>query len=162
MLFFEPTNIRAKTLYGCARKYRVQWASWPFTTQVLSAVLIRAVLSMAVARISVDLTNTERSLILAILAFTCTGLTKRVDYIDPQVSCHCFPGRTPLHSDATRCSSQSTNCSNTEFECSNGFCIPFHFTWDGVAECPDFSDELPTFCTFRKCIPGFFQCANNR
>ena len=79
-----------------------------------------------------------------------------------QVSCECFPGRTVLRSDPSRCGRQSTNCSSTEFECSNGDCIPFHFTCDGVAECPDFSDELPTYCVFRKCLPGFFQCHNNR
>ena len=79
-----------------------------------------------------------------------------------QVSCQCFPGRTPQPTDPTRCLAQSTNCSTMEFECSSGFCIPFQFTCDGVAECPDFSDELPSYCTFRKCLPGFFQCANNR
>lgn len=79
-----------------------------------------------------------------------------------QVSCQCFPGRTPLRSDPSRCGRQSTNCSSTEFECSSGNCIPFQLTCDGVAECPDFSDELPTYCIFRKCLPGLFQCFNNR
>lgn len=79
-----------------------------------------------------------------------------------QVSCQCFPGRTVLRSDPSHCGRQSTNCSAMEFECSSGDCIPFHFTCDGVAECPDFSDELPTYCMFRKCLPGFFQCQNSR
>ena len=79
-----------------------------------------------------------------------------------QVSCQCFPGRSPLLSDPSRCGTQSSNCSAGEFECSSGFCIPFHFTCDGVAECPDFSDELPTYCAFRKCLPEYFQCSNNR
>ncbi|KAI9558491.1 hypothetical protein GHT06_015278 [Daphnia sinensis] len=74
----------------------------------------------------------------------------------------CSANPTVLRSDPSRCGRQSTNCSASEFECSSGDCIPFHFTCDGVAECPDFSDELPTYCLFRKCLPGFFQCQNSR
>lgn len=90
----------------------------------------------------------------------CEDLCRLDEY--GKVSCECFPGRTALRSDPTRCGRQSTNCSEMEFECSSGDCIPFQFTCDGVAECPDFSDELPTYCVFRKCLPGFFQCLNNR
>lgn len=79
-----------------------------------------------------------------------------------QVACECHPGRGALPSDPSRCGVRSVACSPGEFKCSSGHCIPFQFTCDGVAECSDFSDELPSFCSFRQCLAGFYRCSNNR
>ncbi|XP_065578254.1 prolow-density lipoprotein receptor-related protein 1-like isoform X3 [Artemia franciscana] len=77
-------------------------------------------------------------------------------------SCHCFTGRVSLVQDPRRCVSYAVNCSTNEFACSSGKCIPYELTCDGVPQCPDLSDELPSYCAYRKCPDGFFQCANNR
>ncbi|KAK3853890.1 hypothetical protein Pcinc_039590 [Petrolisthes cinctipes] len=78
-----------------------------------------------------------------------------------QVVCHCSPGRTLLP-DGRRCAVRVANCSQDQFECSSGFCIPYVYSCDGVAECPDSSDEDEQYCVIRECREGYFSCGNGQ
>lgn len=62
-----------------------------------------------------------------------------------QVVCRCSPGRMLL-ADGRRCAVRMANCPEDQFECSSGFCIPYSYSCDGVAECPDGSDEDEKYC----------------
>lgn len=62
-----------------------------------------------------------------------------------QVICSCTPGRMLL-ADGRRCAVRVANCSSDQFECSTGFCIPYIYSCDGGAECPDSSDEDEKYC----------------
>ena len=57
-----------------------------------------------------------------------------------QPKCSCLPDRV-LQPDGHIC----TNCSPNEFVCGT-FCIPFEYTCNGMAQCPDGSDEEPNYC----------------
>ena len=62
-----------------------------------------------------------------------------------QVVCRCSPGRMIL-ADGRRCAVRVANCTHDQFECTSGFCIPYIYSCDGVAECHDGSDEDETYC----------------
>ncbi|XP_047488646.1 low-density lipoprotein receptor-related protein 1-like [Penaeus chinensis] len=76
-----------------------------------------------------------------------------------QVVCRCSPGRMLL-ADGRRCAVRMANCPADQFECSSGFCIPYSYSCDGVAECPDGSDEDEKYCVSRTCRDGYFSCGN--
>ncbi|XP_076313100.1 LDL receptor protein 1 isoform X3 [Tachypleus tridentatus] len=81
--------------------------------------------------------------------------------IDGTVNCSCSPGKILLPG-GKRCGVKLANCTDSEFECGTGVCIPFQLTCDGIAECPDESDENINYCATRTCHTGFFHCSNNR
>nr|CAB3263487.1 prolow-density lipoprotein receptor-related protein 1-like [Phallusia mammillata] len=72
--------------------------------------------------------------------------------------CEC-PNNFYLGADKYSCIS---NCSFSEFMCATDKCIPFWWKCDGVNDCADNSDELPSLnCTEFFCTPGQFQCHNS-
>ncbi|XP_047739334.1 low-density lipoprotein receptor-related protein 1 [Hyalella azteca] len=82
--------------------------------------------------------------------------------------CSCHPGR--VRSDQSVSgrvrSDQSVlecrDCALTEVNCGTAYCIPYQDACNGVAQCPDASDEDPYYCSTRECRDGFFSCGSGR
>lgn len=55
-----------------------------------------------------------------------------------------------------------TTCNSTQFTCANGQCINKRFVCDGVAHCPDSSDEAANYCAYHQCQASEFRCRNGR
>ena len=58
-----------------------------------------------------------------------------------QPTCSCLPDRI-MESDGHTCSS----CKDDEFACGSSYCIPYEYTCNDVAQCPDGSDEDHQYC----------------
>ena len=104
-----------------------------------------------------------------------------------KVVCQCWEGRLLEDKDdvadgsaGKRCVDRvNVTCAEDEFECRDGVCIPYKLTCDGddrdddnddddddnnheFINCPDGSDEDPTFCATRVCPTQFFSCLKTK
>ncbi|KAF2366807.1 LDLR class B repeat [Trinorchestia longiramus] len=75
---------------------------------------------------------------------------------NPVCSCHSGRVRVDRHSPVCR------DCDVTEINCGSSYCIPYEQTCNGVAQCPDASDEDTHYCSTRECKEGFFSCGTGR
>ena len=50
-------------------------------------------------------------------------------------------------------------CGAAEWNCGGGYCVPLDMHCDGVAQCPDMSDELGCAAP-KRCAAGEFRCGD--